>query len=131
MSMLAIAGFARRFWPIIWPILLAAFVIGAAWIWGNSREATGRSDERAKWQQVAAAQALEAAAQAARQQAAVAAANDAATAAQARLDALAARSKESARVYYKDRPAVACLSDERLRAISEADAAATAASTPE
>ena len=121
--MLAIAGFARRFWPI----LLALSVAGALWLYGNSRYRDGVQTERASWQAVAAAQALEAAATAARQQAAVTAANDAATAAQARLDALAARSKETAHAYYRDRPAIACLSDERLRAIKNADAAATAA----
>ena len=115
---------ARR----IWPILAALAVIAALWAYGNSRYRDGVQAERGKWEAVAAAQALEAAAQAARQQAAVNAANDAATAAQARLDVLAARSKETARAYYRDRPAIACLSDERLRAISEADAAATAAS---
>ena len=114
---------ARRFWPI----LAALAVLAALWAYGKSRERDGVRGERAKWQAVAAAQALEAAAQAARQQAAINAANTAATAARASLDALAGRSKESARVYYKDRPAIACLSDERLRAISEADAAATAA----
>lgn len=125
--MLAIAGFARRFWPI----LLALSVAGALWAWGNSRYRDGVQTERGKWETVAAAQALEAAATAARQQAAVTAANDAATAAQARLDALAARSKETSRAYYRDRPAIACLSDERLRAISEADAAAQAAGATE
>ncbi len=125
--MIAALGLARRFWPIIWPILLAASIIGALWLWGNSREATGRSVERAKWQAIATAQALQAAQDAARQQSAVIAANDAATAAQARLAALSARSKETAHVYYKDRPVVRCLSDERLRSIKDADAAASAA----
>jgi uncharacterized iron-regulated membrane protein len=122
---------ARRFWPIIWPILLALSVIAAVVLWGNSRKETGRSEERAKWQVVAAAQALQAAQDNARQQAAVIAANDAATAARDRLDALAGKSKETARVYYKDRPAIACLSDERLLAIKNADAAAIAASATE
>jgi hypothetical protein len=128
---IAALAIARRFWPIIWPILLAASIIGALWLWGNSREATGRSVERTKWQAIAAAQALQAAQEAARQQSAVIAANDAATAAQARLAALSARSRETAHVYYKDRPVVRCLSDERLRAIKDADAAAQAAAATE
>ena len=102
-------------------------IIGALWLWGNSREATGRSVERTKWQAIAAAQALQAAQDAARQQSAVIAANAAATAAQASLDALASRSKDAAHVYYKNRPVLRCLSDERLRAIRDADAAASVA----
>lgn len=121
----------QRFWPVIWPILLAASIIGALWLWGNSREATGRSVERAKWQTIAAAQALQAAQETARQQSAVVAANAAATASRASLDALASRTKETAHVYYKDRPVVRCLSDERLRAIKDADAAASVAATSE
>lgn len=129
--MIAALGLARRFWPVIWPILLAASIIGALWLWGNSREATGRSEERTRWQAIAAAQALQAAQDAARQQSAVIAANAAATAAQASLDALASRSKDAAHVYYKNRTVVRCLSDERLRAIKDADAAATVAAASE
>ena len=47
MTMLAIAGFARRFWPI----LLALSVAGALWLWGESRYRDGVSAERASWQQ--------------------------------------------------------------------------------
>ena len=129
--MIAALGLARRFWPIIWPILLAASIIGALWLWGNSREATGRSVERAKWQTIAAAQALRAAQDAARQQSAVVAANAAATASRASLDALASRTKETAHAYYRDRPIVRCLSDERLRAIKDADTAASVAAASE
>jgi hypothetical protein len=118
---------ARRFWPI----LLALSVLAAVVLWGNHREHQGTITERTKWQAVAAAQALQAAQDIARQQAAINAANTAATAARASLAALARRSKDTAHVYYKDRPVVRCLDPERLRAIAEADTAATAAITPQ
>ena len=70
---------------------------------------------------------LQAAAKALEQQAAVDAANTAASAAQSRLDALAAQEKGKAHAYYRNRPVVRCLDPERLRAIKEGDAAATAA----
>ena len=57
----------------------------------------------------------------------IAAANNAATRSQASLDALAAQSKVTHESYYRNRPAVLCLSDERLRAIKSADRAASAA----
>jgi predicted kinase len=115
----------RRYWPIIWPIL-AVIAVGIGLIaWGNSRVAT----ERKAWQAISAAQALQAAQETARQQSAVIAANAAATASRASLDALASRTKETAHVYYKDRPIVRCLSVERLRAIKEADTAASVAAT--
>ena len=117
----------RRYWPIIWPIL-AVIAVGIGVIaWGNSRYRAGVETERKAWQAVSAAQALQAAQETARQQSAVIAANAAATASQAALDALASRTKETAHVYYKDRPVVRCLSVERLRAIKEADTAASVA----
>ena len=122
---MAVILFLRRYWPIIWPIL-AVIAVGAGIVaYGNSRV----QSERDKWQAISAAQALQAAQETARQQSAVIAANAAATASRARLDALASRTKETAHVYYKDRPVIRCLSDERLRAIKEADAAATVAAT--
>jgi hypothetical protein len=124
---IAALGLARRFWPV----LAALAVLVALYAWGASRYRDGVQTERAKWQAIAAAQALQAAQDAARQQSAVIAANAAATASRASLDALASKSKEAAHVYYKDRPVVRCLSDERLRAIKDADAAATVAAASE
>ena len=122
---MAVILFLRRYWPILAVIAVGAGVIA----YGNSRYDDGVAIERASWQAISAAQALQAAQETARQQSAVIAANAAATASRASLDALASRTKETAHVYYKDRPVVRCLSDERLRAIKEADAAATVAAT--
>lgn len=111
----------------LWPLAAALAIVAAIWAYGNSRHNAGIQSERTRWQAIAAAQALRAAQDAARQQSVVVAANAAATASRASLDALASRSKEAAHVYYKDRPVVRCLSDERLRAIKDADAAASVA----
>lgn len=118
----AIALFKR-----LWPVLAVVAVALALWAWGNSRYDAGVQIERGKWEAVVRRQALQAAQDAASREAAVNAANTARDAAQASLDALASQSKETAHAYYRNRPAVVCLSAERLRAIAEADKAATAA----
>jgi hypothetical protein len=122
---MAVILFLRRYWPI-----LAVIAVGIGLIaYGNSRYRAGVATERKAWQAVAAAQALQAAQEMARQQSAVIAANAAATASQARLDALASRTKETAHAYYRNRRPVECLSVERLRAIAQADTAASVAAT--
>lgn len=120
--MIALA-LARR----LWPLAAALAIVAAVWAYGNSRHNAGIQSERTHWQAIAAAQALQAAQETARQQSAVIAANAAATASRASLDALASRTKETAHAYYRARPVVRCLSDERLRAIKDADAAASVA----
>ncbi len=115
----------RRFWPA----LAAVAVLLALWGWGNSRFDAGVAKERAAWEQEAARLRAIAATEALERQAAVTAANDAATRSQAALDALAASERSSHETYYRNRPAVRCLSDERVRAIKEADRAASAAAT--
>jgi uncharacterized membrane protein affecting hemolysin expression len=113
----------RRFWPI----LAAVAVLLAIWSWGNARFDAGVAKERAEWQAEASRLRATAAQEAAQRAAAVTAANDAATRSQASLDALAAQSKVTHETYYRNRPVVRCLSDDRVRAIKEADRAASAA----
>ena len=125
MTALAIWTLAKR----LWPVFAALAVLLAVWGYGNHRAHSAKMTERAEWHVELDKAKARAAIIAARQQAAVNAANTAASAAQTRLDALAGQSKETARVYYKSRPVVRCLDPERLRAISESDRAATAAST--
>ncbi len=115
--------FLRRFWPA----LAAVAVLLALWSWGNSRFDAGVAKERAAWEQEASRLRAIAATEALERQAAVNAANDAATRSQAALDALAAAERTSHETYYRNRPAVRCLSDERVRAIKEADRAASVA----
>jgi hypothetical protein len=115
----------RRFWPVI----AALGVALALWAWGNSRYDAGVAKERAAWEQEASRLRVVAAQEALARYAAVSAANDAVTRSQASLDALAAQSRTSHETYYRDRPVVRCLNPERVRAIKEADAAASAAST--
>jgi hypothetical protein len=114
---------AKRLWPV-----LAVVAIGLAiWAYGNSRAHDAKMTERAEWHAELNKARVAAAAKALEQQAAVEAANTARDAAQASLDALASKSKETIDAYYRNRPAVVCLSPERLRAIKAADKAATAA----
>ncbi len=113
----------RRFWPV----LAALAVLLALWSYGNARFDAGVAKERAEWTAEAERLRAIAAEEALQRAAAVTAANDAATRSQASLDALAAQSKVTHEVYYRNRPAVRCLSDERVRAIKEADRAASAA----
>ena len=121
--MLAILALARRFWPI----LAALAVLAALWSWGNARYDAGVTAERAAWEQEATRLRAIAAQEALARLSAVNAANDAATRSQAALDALATKERTSHESYYRGRASVPCLSDERLRAIARADAAASAA----
>lgn len=116
-------GLAKRLCPVF-----AVIGVGLAiWAYGNSRAHDAKMAERREWHvELAKARAV-AAEKALEQQAAVDAANIAASAAQDRLDALAAQEKGPRHAYYRDRPVVRCLDPERLRAIKEGDAAATAA----
>lgn len=115
--------FLRRFWPA----LAALAVIGALWAWGNARYEAGVAAERAAWEQEAARLRAIAATEALERQAAVNAANAAATRSQAALDALAVQSRTNHETYYRNRPVVRCLDPERVRAITEADRAASLA----
>jgi len=119
-----VPAWALRIAPYVGGVLLA--VAAYAWAYSNGKEA-----ERAKWQ--------------ARESAAVAAAQAKSAAMQAQVDAAGAALSEkqqqiadimhvqklNTRTYYVQNPAanVACLSPDRLRHISESDAAVTAAST--
>jgi hypothetical protein len=119
----AAAPIVKRLLPV-----LAVVAVGLAiWAYGNSRAHDAKMAERREWHvELAKARAV-AAEKALQQQAAVDAANTAALAAQDRLDALAAKEKGPRHAYYRDRPVLRCLDPERLRAIKEGDAAATAA----
>jgi hypothetical protein len=115
---------ALRVAPYVCGLLLA--VAAYAWAYSNGKQA-----ERAKWQareiaSVAAAQAKSAAMQAQVDAAGVALSEQAAA-----IDRLIHVQKLNTRTFYVQNPAsnVACLSPERLRHISESDAAVTAAST--
>lgn len=120
---------ARRFWPIIWPILLALAVLAALWGWGNSRYNDGVATERAAWEREATRLRTIAAEAALQRLEAVTEANTAAAASRVALDALALETRTKARDYYAADPRRnrACLDAGRLRAIAEADAAAQAA----
>ena len=123
MTGVAIWAALRRFWPI-----LAVIAVGVAlWGWGNSRYDAGVSAERAEWEQEASRLRAIAAQEALARLSAVTAANDAATRSQASLDALAAQSKVTHETYYRNRPVVRCLDPDRVRAIKEADRAASVA----
>jgi uncharacterized membrane protein affecting hemolysin expression len=115
----------RRFWPA----LAALAIIAALWGWGQHRFNAGRDAERAEWEAEASRLRTIAAQEAAQRAAAVTAANDAATRSQASLDALAAQSRNDHATYYRNRPVVRCLSDDRVRAIKEADRAASVAAS--
>jgi hypothetical protein len=112
----------RRFWPI----LAAVAALLAIWAWGNARFDAGVQKERAAWEQEASRLRAIAATEALARAAAVNAANDAATRSQAALDALASNTRTSHETYYRNRPVVRCLDPDRVRAIKEADAPASA-----
>lgn len=116
----------------LWAIRIAPYAAGvllavAAYAWAYSN---GKQAERAKWQAreiaaVAAAQAKSAAMQAQVDAAGVALSEQAAA-----IDRLTHVQKLNTRTFYVQNPSnnVACLTDDRLRAISESDSTATFAS---
>lgn len=116
----------------LWAIRLAPYAAGillavAAYAWAYSN---GKQAERAKWQAreiaaVAAAQAKSAAMQAQVDAAGVALSEQA-----AEIDRLTHVQKLNTRTFYVQNPSnnVACLTDDRLRAIAESDSTATFAS---
>jgi uncharacterized membrane protein affecting hemolysin expression len=127
MTGLALWPLAKRFLPVLaWLAAFVAMYVGLN-AWGNARFDAGVAKERAAWEQEASRLRAIAAQEAAQRAAAVNAANDAATRSQASLDALAAQSKVTHETYYRNRPVVRCLDPDRVRAISQADAAASAA----
>ncbi len=91
---------------------------------------TGRDNERSKWQRASIAAERAAQAKSAALQAQVDAAGVALSEKQQQIADMANVQKVNTRTFYVQNPAsnVACLSADRLRAISEADSAVTAAS---
>jgi hypothetical protein len=113
----------KRFWPA-----LALISVGIAlWAYGNSRYEAGVKAERGKWEQETERLRAVVAEQALQLQLATNAADDAARASAAALEALATQTERTRNAYYRGKPAMPCLSNERLRAIAESDASATAA----
>jgi hypothetical protein len=117
----------------MWALRVAPYVAGlslavAACAWAYD---SGRDAERAKWQ-AAQQRAVEAAqAKSAAMQAQVDAAGAALSEKQQQIADMMHVQKLNTRTFYVQNPAanVACLSSDRLRHISESDAAVTAAST--
>lgn len=116
----------KRFWPVLVGVIA---VVALIW-WHNSKVDAaydrGAKTERAAWEKEAARLRVVAAEEALQRLEAVTEANTAAAASRVALDALALETRKHANDYYKANPArnVPCLSDDRLRAISQADAAA-------
>ncbi len=127
----AIGLFLGRIPPWAWRGLAIVAAFGALWIWHAGKVDAaydkGVADTDAGWQEEASRLRAVAAQEALQRQGAVNAANDAATRSQASLDALAVQSKVTHETYYRNRPIVRCLDPERVRAIKEADRAASAA----
>lgn len=116
----------------LWAIRLAPYAAGvllavAAYAWAYSN---GTQTERAKWQAAAIVAERAAQAKSAAMQAQVDAAGVALSEQAAEIDRLTHVQKLNTRTFYVQNPSsnVACLTDDRLRAISEADSAATFAS---
>jgi hypothetical protein len=120
---------ARRLLPFL---VGAAVVIGAI-VWHNGKVSDAREEgariERAAWETEAARLREVAAQEALQRLEAVTEANTAAAASRVALDALALETRKEADAYYSANPArnVPCLSDDRLRAIAQADADASKA----
>ena len=117
----------------LWAIRLAPYAAGLllavgayAWAYSNGKQA-----ERAKWQAAAIVAERAAQAKSAAMQAQVDAAGVALSEQAAAIDRLTHVQKLNTRTFYAQNVSsnVRCLTDDRLRAISEADAAVTAAST--
>lgn len=113
----------------LWAIRLAPYAAGvllavAAYAWAYSN---GKQAERAKWQAAAIAAVGAAQAKSAAMQAQVDAAGVALSEQAAAIDRLTHVQKLNTRTFYVQNPSnnVACLTDDRLRAISEADSTAT------
>ena len=115
---------AVRIAPYAGGVLLA--VCAYLWAYGN-----GRAHERAKWEAAKVVAEREAAAKAAFMQAQVDAAGVALSQQSTEIDRLNSIASQKTKVYYGQNPTadVPCLSSERVRAVSEADRAAYAAST--
>ena len=110
-------------WRRIMPV---AGIAGVLWFAFD----TGRDNERSKWQRASIAAERAAQAKGAALQAQVDAAGVALSEKQQQIADAMRVQKVNTRTFYVQNPAsnVACLSPDRLRAISEADAAVTAAS---
>lgn len=117
----------------LWAIRLAPYAAGLllavgayAWAYSNGKQA-----ERAKWQAAAIVAERAAQAKSAALQAQVDAAGVALSEKQQQIADMANVQKVNTRTFYVQNVSsnVRCLTDDRLRAISEADAAVTAAST--
>lgn len=110
-------------WRRIMPV---AGIAGVLWVAFD----TGRDNERSKWQRASIAAERAAQAKSAALQAQVDAAGVALSEKQQQIADMANVQKVNTRTFYVQNPAsnVACLNPDRLRAISEADAAVTAAS---
>jgi hypothetical protein len=117
----------------LWAIRLAPYAAGLllavgayAWAYSNGKQA-----ERAKWQAAAIVAERAAQAKSAAMQAQVDAAGVALSEKQQQIAGMANVQKVNTRTFYVQNvnSNVRCLTDDRLRAISEADAAVTAAST--
>ena len=119
-----VPGWALRVAPYVGGALLA----GGAYLWAYDN---GRNAERAKWQKREAASVAAAQVKSAAMQAQVDAAGAALSEKQQQIADMMHVQKLNTRTYYVQNPAanVACLSPDRLRHISESDAAVTAAST--
>lgn len=117
----------------LWAIRLAPYAAGLllavgayAWAYSNGKQA-----ERAKWQAAAIVAERAAQAKSAAMQAQVDAAGVALSEKQQQIADMANVQKVNTRTFYVQNVSsnVRCLTDDRLRAISEADTAVTAAST--
>ncbi len=111
-------------WRRIMPV---AGIAGVLWVAFD----TGRDNERSKWQRASIAAERAAQAKSAALQAQVDAAGVALSEKQQQIADMANVQKVNTRTFYVQNVSsnVRCLTDDRLRAISEADAAVTAAST--
>ena len=117
----------------LWAIRLAPYAAGVllavgAYFWAYSN---GKQAERAKWQAAAIVAERAAQAKSAAMQAQVDAAGVALSEQAAEIDRLTYVQKLNTRTFYVQNPSsnVACLTDDRLRAIADSDTAVTAAST--
>jgi hypothetical protein len=131
--LLAARAFLGRIPREVWIALVAAGALLTLWAWHNGKVSAaydrGVTTERAAWETEAARLRAVAAQEALQRLEAVNDANAAAISARVALDALALETRNAANAYYKANPTrnVPCLSDDRLRAIAAADAAASKA----
>jgi hypothetical protein len=109
------------------PYIGGALLIGGAYLWAFDN---GRDTEREKWQRQAAVQAEKVRERESELQRQVDAAGVALSEQSAALDRVLQSRRNQTKVYYRANPSdnVRCLTDDRLRAISDADQAAYAAS---